>query len=415
MRNTDDIQIESFCARAPALRVALVTETFPPEVNGVAMTLGRIVDGLLQRGHEVQVVRPRQGREDDAERRPGLEQVLSHGVPIPRYPDLHFGLPSGSRLFKLWQKHRPDVVHVATEGPLGWSAVTAARKLQIPVTSSFHTNFDHYTQHYGIGLLKNSIDAYLRKMHNRTQATLVPTPALVQALESRGYKNVSVMSRGVAIEQFKPECRSAALRASWGVAPDALAVLHVGRLAKEKNVSTLLAAFAAIQVQRPDARLVFVGDGPLRKSLQETCPNAVFCGVRGGADLAAHYASGDLFLFPSLSETYGNVVPEAMASGLAVLSYDRAAAGSLIRHGVSGELIACEDEMGFIQAAVALACDAPRMQTLRSQAPQSVAHLGWAAVYDGFIATLRGVINAHDAHPDEIRTRQAVAFSQPSA
>ena len=416
MRNTENIVVESFAARPASLRVALVTETFPPEVNGVAMTLGRLVDGLLERGHEVQVVRPRQGRADGQLQREGLDEVLSHGVPIPNYPDLHFGLPSGSRLIKLWQQQRPDVVHVATEGPLGWSAVTAARKLRLPVTSSFHTNFDNYSQHYGIGLLKTPIDAYLRKLHNRTMATLVPTQDLVQALEARGYHNVSVMSRGVAIEQFHPRCRSAALRQSWGAAPDDVVVLYVGRLAKEKNVGTLLSAFAAIQSRLPSAKLVFVGDGPLRKPLQEACPQAIFCGTQVGADLAVHYASGDLFLFPSSSETYGNVVPEAMASGLAVLAYARAAAGSLIRHGHNGILAEVDDELGFVNAAVALATDAQKIHALRANAAPSVAHLGWPAVFDAFIATLRNVVSVHSGlSKTPVHTRVSPQFSPPSA
>ncbi len=389
--------VESFSTPAQSLRVALVTETFAPEVNGVAMTLGRVVSGLLQRGHEVQVVRPKQAREGSSAPREGLDEVLSKGVPIPNYPDLHFGLPFGNRLLKLWQQRRPDIVHVATEGPLGWSAVTAARKLRLPVTSSFHTNFDNYAQHYGIGLIRAPIEAYLRKLHNRTLATMVPTQTLMQQLQARGYRNLTLMSRGVAIEQFRPLARSDALRERWGAAPDDLVLLYVGRLAKEKNLGTVLTACAAVQARLPRARMVFVGDGPLRKALQEACPQAVFCGVQGGEELAAHYASGDLFLFPSVTETYGNVVPEALASGLAVLSYAHAAAANLIRDGHNGALVTFGDEPGFVNAAVALASDPQKIQALRSQAAASVSHLGWATVFDHFVLTLRTAIAGHNA------------------
>jgi hypothetical protein len=144
VNNPYELFVESFAVRAPSLRIAIVTETFPPEVNGVAMTLGRIVDGLLQRGHAIQIVRPRQAKEANLDSRVGLDEVLSRGVPVPAYGDLRFGLPSKTRLIKLWSEKRPDIVHVVTEGPLGWSAVAAARALQLPVTSSFHTNFHDF-------------------------------------------------------------------------------------------------------------------------------------------------------------------------------------------------------------------------------------------------------------------------------
>jgi len=255
VNTSDDLLIESFAARNASMRIAIVTETFPPEVNGVAMTLGRIVEGLLQRGHAIQVVRPRQARES-TEARAGLDQVLSQGIPLPTYGELRFGLPSKSRLLKLWGERRPDLVHVVTEGPLGWSAVAAARKLHLPITSSFHTNFHSYTQHYGIGLLKSPIESYLRKLHNRTQATMVPTRAMVQELKGRGYQNVTLVSRGVAIELFKPGRRSQALRESWGALPDDPVVILVGRLAKEKNVGLVVSAFRAIQRGTPTAKLV---------------------------------------------------------------------------------------------------------------------------------------------------------------
>lgn len=139
---TLDYTTEELC-HAPRLRIALVTETWPPEVNGVAMTLKRMVDGLIRRGHGVQLIRPRQTPADTALRSDRLEEVLSRGLRLPRYDGLKLGLPARARLIREWSRQRPDVVHVATEGPLGWTAVTAANKLRIPVTSDFHTHFEH--------------------------------------------------------------------------------------------------------------------------------------------------------------------------------------------------------------------------------------------------------------------------------
>ncbi|MBL8491583.1 MAG: glycosyltransferase, partial [Rhodocyclaceae bacterium] len=160
MDRDDNLLVEQFPPQRRQLRVAMVTETFAPEVNGVAMTLGRLVAGLRRRGHAVQLVRPRQHTDEAPSRDPRFEELLSSGLPIPNYPGLRFGLPAKGTLTRLWSRDRPDVVHVATEGPLGWSAVAAARKLKLPVSSGFHTNFDSYSRHYGIGWLKGSISRY---------------------------------------------------------------------------------------------------------------------------------------------------------------------------------------------------------------------------------------------------------------
>jgi glycosyltransferase involved in cell wall biosynthesis len=217
---------------------------------------------------------------------------------------------------------------------------------------------------------------------------MVPTKAMMQELQQRGYQNVTLLSRGVATEQFNPARRSLALRESWGAGPQDLVVLLVGRLAKEKNVGLVVSAYRAIRSRVPDAKLVLVGDGPLRKALEESVPEAHFAGTRKGEDLAAHYASGDLFLFPSLTETFGNVVPEAMASGLAVVSYDIAAAKELIQSGSNGVLVPPGDELAFHNAAVELATNLPKLAQIQGVAANSVCHLAWGAVYDSFVNVL---------------------------
>jgi len=409
----DDILVESFEGRSPSLRIAVVTETFPPEVNGVAMTLGRIVQGLIARGHLVQVVRPRQARESGLIR-DDMEEVLARGAALPNYGELRFGLPAKNRLVRLWTEKRPDVVHVVTEGPLGWSAVAAARKMHIAVTSSFHTNFHSYSSHYGLGLLKRPIEGYLRKLHNRTMATMVPTAALAESLQRRGYQNLRVVSRGVDLQQFNPARRSPSLRAAWGLGPDDLAVLHVGRIAKEKNVGLVLAGFRALQETHPRAKLVFVGDGPARQAIQDACPEAVFAGMRRGDDLGAHYASADVFLFTSLTETYGNVVPEALASGLAVVAFAYGAALELIQTGVNGVLVRGDQDADFSQAVRTLAMDPQTMASIRHAAAGSVAHLAWDRVYDNFVAVLQQALVAN-GHSFTASAPHFAALSQPHA
>ncbi len=393
------------------MRIALVTETWPPEVNGVAMTLARMVDGLIRRGHRVQLIRPRQTPTDTAIASGPLQEVLSGGLQLPRYHGLKLGLPARARLLGEWSRQRPDVVHVATEGPLGWTAVSAARKLRLPVTSDFHTNFDHYSAHYGMGWLRQPVAAYLRRFHNRTAATFVPTAELATRLTAQGYARTEVIARGVDTALYAPARRSESLRRHWGVDPDGLAVLCVGRIAAEKNLRLALDAFAAIRALRADARMVLVGDGPLRETIAREHPEVVLAGMRHGEDLAAHYASADLFLFPSLTETFGNVTLEAMASGLGLVAYGYAAAGQHVRDLSNGLVVGSGDEATFIDRAVQLACADAVRRDLGRAARQTAEQLDWEHVHDRFADALarawRGAETDVPARSAPLMTRRA--------
>ena len=394
--------IDDYPACHRARRMAVVTETYPPEINGVSLSLTRLVMGLQTAGHDVQLVRVRQGPQDlpavaDADPAgdcvdPGrMEQVLMRGMPIPHYPNLKMGLPAKSALVRLWRQKRPDMVHIATEGPLGWSALQAAMLLRLPVTSDFRTNFHAYSQHYGVGLLRRPILSYLRKFHNRTDRTMVPTQALKAQLTDLGFKRLTVVSRGVETAQFEPSRRSLALRQRWGADPTSLVVTCVGRLAAEKNLQLVLRAFDRIQEVRPKSRLVLVGDGPMRDVIAQRFPRAVLAGQRRGTELAEHYASADLFLFASLTETFGNVVPEAMASGLAVVAFDCAAAGELISDGRDGRTVPADNEGAFIQAAVELAQDDSRRQAMGAAARESACRHSWPRVVEQFMGVVHAV------------------------
>lgn len=375
-------------------RLALVTETWPPEINGVAMTLSRLASGLDGMGWQVGLVRPRQ--RVDAEEMPG--QLLVPGLPIPGYAGLRFGLPVIYRLRQHWRQHRPDVVHIATEGPLGWAALHAARSLDIPATTTFHTNFHRYCAHYRVGWLRGMVARHLRTFHNRSAFTMVPNAVLRQTLQEDGYRNVVVLGRGVDTQMFNPARRSHALRTRWGVAEGDLVVIHVGRLAPEKNLVTLESAFLEIERVVPRARMVWVGDGPEFERMKRKYPHHVFAGPRLGVELAEHYASADMFLFSSQTETYGNVVPEAMASGLAVVAFDYAAAALHIQHRQNGVLVPYGDQGAFVRAAAELAVQSQQVSQYGRLAGASVEPHSWHAVCRQFNAYLhaaaQGAIHA---------------------
>lgn len=379
-----DASCQEFSAIRNRLHICLVTETYPPEINGVAMTLHRLVKGLVGRGYHVSLVRPRQSAHD----RPGCsrvpEQTLIPGLPIPGYQGLRFGLPVGQRLGRLWDSSRPDIIYVATEGPLGMSALRQAEKLHIPVISGFHTNFHSYTRHYHLGFLRKIILAHLRKFHNRTRITLVPSKDLLRQLQQTGFNNVEILARGVDCGLFSPDKRDPKIRQMWGVKENQSVVLYVGRLATEKNMQLFIRAYRAMQQQRSDLHCVMVGDGPLYRQLQLNNPDITFCGMHTGRSLAAHYASADIFLFPSETETFGNVTLEAMASGLAVVAYDYAAAQRHITDRQNGFIVPFKAEDLFIERALEVINSDTDVTEIRKNARSYALSIDWPQIVERF-------------------------------
>lgn len=385
----------------PRMRYAIVTETYPPEVNGVALTVQGLEQGLRARGHDVTVVRPRQV--DEARLHQGglgaAHEFLVRGAPLPRYPGLRLGLPATRKLTARWASDPPDALYVATEGPLGWSALRAARRLGIPAATGFHTRFDHYMRDYGAAFLAQTALGWMRRFHNGADATLVPTRELAEFLQAQRFDNVRRLPRAVDTRLFDPVCRDPALRAGWGLREDGVAAIHVGRIAPEKNLDLAVRAFRRLQIEmqqlnRPEPRFVWVGDGPARARLQRDNPDFIFCGIQRSEALARHFASGDVFLFPSHSETYGNVTLEAMASGVPTVAFDYGAAREHLRDGLHGAAIADGDDAGFIAAAARIGGDDVQRAAMARAGRDAVDWLRPEQVAADFDALLQGLVEA---------------------
>ena len=392
------------------LKVCLLTETFPPEVNGVSFTLAKLARGLSRLGAKVKVLRPKRaymGADDEP-----WEEIDLPSCPIPNYPQLRFGLPCASRLSDLWQKDRPDIIYLATEGPAGFSALRIARKLRIPTVSGFHTNFDLYLKHYRISLIQPLVDAYLRWFHNRTSATFAPTDWMIEELQNKGYHNLRMLSRGVDRELFSPKQRSEKLRSNWGVEREDKVVVSVSRIAAEKNLD-LTCSLAEQMIETGKAQAgVIVGDGPELKRLKQKFTKLRFTGCLSKQALAEHYASGDVFLFASVTETFGNVVTEALASGTPVVAYDYAAPSEFITEGVNGYLASMNDEeklranLGRI-----LSKSSDELSEFKRAARRSTDKADWNQILEKFQSDLLEIL--HQIKENQVKSVSPSSGTQP--
>jgi glycosyltransferase involved in cell wall biosynthesis len=365
------------------MRLTLVTETFAPQVNGVSRTLGQLVHHMEKAGDEVQVVHPNYGQ---ASTRAHDHQVASFVLPF--YREVSVPFPPFRAVHRAIDAFRPDVVHVATEITLGLSALRYSLRREIPTVSSFHTNFDQYCDHYRLGWAKGLAWRYLRWFHNRTRETYVPSRATIEELEARGFERLVLWPRGVDGQLFRPDRPGRAkVREALGFGPDDVVIGHVSRLAAEKNVMHLAQALREVGEARPDARFLFVGDGPARSELEEEMgPNARFVGYQGGEDLADHYAAADLFAFASLTETFGNVVLEALASGLPSVVIRAGGVGEIVRSGETGILIEPEDPPSQMARALIGLVDDP---TLRREMAEAARAYALSQTWDAIMGRLR--------------------------
>ena len=379
------------------MRIEFVSDTFPPDVNGVAMTLGRLTQCLKDRGHYVHVIHTC----DKAE----LGETSKQSVSLPGYKEVRVGLPSPLKLRTRWKKKRPDAIYVATESPLGVSAIKAARELKIPVVAGFHTNFHKYFNRYKLRTIEKSAMGYLKLVHSKANMTMVPSNDALEMLQDEGFENVKLLGRGVDTELFNPNKRSAELRAEWGAKDADPVVILVGRVAAEKNLNFGMAVVGEMRETEPDLKVVVVGDGPQRESLELENSDVLFVGTRKGEELAEYYASADILLFPSETETFGNVLLEGMASGLVTVSYAYAASNIYVKNGENALHVELGDEEEFREA-VKTAMRHVLNGDLRKQARTTVLDQSWEKVTTDFEGHLEEMIQSQPVTQRRIKKCQ---------
>lgn len=387
-------------------RLLVCTDTWPPQVNGVSVVTALSVTGLRERGWEVAVVAPKYP-EPRAHAFPvelssgsgGTTQIPS--APMPGYPDIRLALPSERPIATILQEFQPDLVHSATEFVIGRIGQRLAVAAGIPTVSSYHTDFSRYTEAYGVPWLRPSVSRYLANFHRRSRRVYTPSHVAAADLATIGVQQVEVWGRGVDTRQFSPERRSSALRSAWG-SSDTFVLVHVGRLAAEKGVDRILAAYQQARGSLPfgSVHLVVAGSGPREDALRESVHDGVsFLGNLDRSEVLPRlYASADAFMFASLTETLGLVVLEAMSSGLPVIAVPAGGVADHLRDGTNG--IACDaaDTAGMASAIVRLVLDRALTRRLARGARLTAEALDWSRELDALDRSYREVAFA-GVHP----------------
>jgi len=374
------------------LRVAVFSEVYWPMVSGVGVTLLRLTEALQARGHEVRVYTASYDLPPGCLDRPEVHR--SPSLPFFLYRDVQWAFPRARDLLADAQAFRPDVIHVATEYAMGLAGLKVARKLDVPVVASAHTDYEKYASRYGMEWAVRAGWPYLRWFYGHAARVLCPGKLYEQHLHSRGVFHTGIWSRGINPAEFHPRFRSESYRRAMGVGPSDLLVTYIGRIAKEKNLDLLLEAWELLGIRREGAQLVLVGHGPLKDAIrQRDIPGVRVAGLKQGRELSEAYASADLFVFPSSTETFGNVLLEAMGSGLPSLV---TAAGGVLEfavHGRNAWLVAPDSSEALLTGLDRLLHDPTLRRQLAAGALETARQRSWDGIYEGLVDEYRRAMN----------------------
>jgi len=379
------------------MRIAFVSETFLPNFDGVARTLCRVLEHMEARGHESLVLAP----DGAPERVHGARVVGLSGLRFPLYPAIRL-VPPLVDLRPRLRAFRPDLVHVLNPLSLGIAALRQARELQLPVVASFHTDLPGFARRWGLGLFSGTLWTALRWVHSMADLNLCPSPTTLRLLERQGVPRLDLWTRGVDTERFDPRLRSPSWRARLtGLAPEAPLIVYVGRLSPEKRVDWCRDLLHAA----PGARLAIVGDGPQRSELQKLFAGTrtVFTGALHGEDLARAYACADVLVYPGADETFGNVVLEAMASGVPVVAARSGGPLDIIEDGKTGLLFEPEERSSLVACVSRVLADRALARDMGHAARAEAEARDWPAVLDGLLDTYRSLLPL----PDGVLARRA--------
>ncbi|HEY7234867.1 MAG TPA: glycosyltransferase family 1 protein [Gemmatimonadaceae bacterium] len=411
-RDLDEAVLAPMGGGGDRLRIAICTDTFVPQLNGVARTLFRLCEALRDRGCAVRVFAP---SDPSAPSLPNVRRYAS--VPFWGYPELRLALPGVSAMRKALTNWRANLVHAATPFGVGYAGRAAARLLGIPFVTSYHTSLAAYARFYGLGALSRPGWHYLRWFHNGGARTFVPTRAIRDELAERGFERLAIWGRGVDAANFHPRWRSVELRRELGASEDTVLVGYVGRLAIEKGVDTLVDAMRLVRSAAPSVRFALAGDGPAADRCRARAPHDVtFLGRIEGARLSAFYASCDVLVFPSHTDTFGNVLLEAMASRLAIIAADTPATREVL-DGNAGVTFPPDDAPVLAARILALASTPLQRHALAQSALAAARRRSWDDVFDELLAAYESVRDSHRASEWSEKARRrgkASRFAQPA-
>ncbi|WP_438444608.1 glycosyltransferase family 4 protein [Gorillibacterium sp. sgz5001074] len=377
------------------MKVAIFTDTFLPDVNGVARTLGKWVRYLESQGATCRVFAPQsEGGAGTDYNNTMVERFYS--IPFLLYPECKLAIPNPITIKKTLMEFKPDIIHCATPFNLGLYGLHYAKKHKIPVVASYHTHFDQYLQYYKIQWVEGMLWRYLGWFHQTCRRIYVPSMSTLHYLEERGFHNLEVWSRGVDVSRFHPDVDRQAVLENAGADPDKFTMLYVGRLAPEKSVDVLIDAYNRLPDRiREQSQIILAGDGPLFKELTETYKDRAdmkFLGFVQGQELSNLYAASDLFVFPSATETFGNVVLESMASGTPVIGAAAGGVQDTVRHMQTGWLCPVGDAEAFAGAIESL-FDNPGLRSSMAKAGREYSLLqSWDSIFSRLLDSYRQVL-----------------------
>jgi phosphatidylinositol alpha 1,6-mannosyltransferase len=369
------------------MRIGIFAETFLPKIDGITNTLCHLLEHLELRGHQALMFAPKGGPTYYA----GAEIVGLPAIPLPLYPELKLVPPIVIGVDERLAEFSPDLVHVVNPFLLGVVGIQAGRAVNVPVVASYHTDLPGYTDRWGMSFSKELFWSYTRWVHNQADLNLCPSNYTLAELHEQGFERLKVWGRGVDHELFSPDHRSNEMRNRLSNGhPEQPLLLYVGRLAVEKRVEWLHPVISNLE----NVRLAVVGDGPLRDQLEVLFAgtNTVFTGYLAGEELAAAYASSDIFVFPAANETLGNVVLEAMASGLPVIAPDAGGVTDHVMHGQTGILFPSEEQDNFIQAVNELLCDPIKCRQWGNAGRVHAEENSWPSILDGLLQNYKEVL-----------------------
>ena len=387
-------------------KITLVTETCYPQINGVSRIVDRLSRRLTQKGWAIQLLSPNYSTSGQ-ETENGIESCTFRSIRFPPYPEIRLPIAPFLGVTKALRSFDPGVVHILTEGPLGLTVLKTSKKLNIPIVTSYHTNFPAYMKHYKIPWLEPAAWAYLRWFHNSAKVTLAPTEEVVNMLHDKEFEGVRAWGHGVDSNQFHPDNRSKDRRRSLGAGPEDTLFLYVGRVAPEKNVQTLIDAFRQLPAHEK-VRLMVVGDGPVRKKIASIeDPRIGTLGFQEPEALSEIYASADVFVFPSLTDTFGLVVLEAMASGLPVTAFDVTGPKASIADEYNGLLAGMTDAESLGEIMLRTHRDPDLRHRLSIGARKHTEANDWDRIMDRSIHIYEDLMNncAHQRKPGQDRSQ----------